>query len=175
MKRDIFLWQFFAFTFICVIGSLLHFVYLWTNFTLFAVVSSVNESTFEHMKILFYPMFIFAIFEWFFFKDYYKGFWCVKLKGIFLGIILIPTLFYTLTGVFGTLKGWVNILIFFFSAFVACFYEGKLLKENKPCKFNLLAFISLCLTAILFSIFTFFPPEIPLFLDPLTKTYGIQF
>ncbi len=174
MKKDIFLWQFFAFTFICAVGSLLHFVYEWTNFTPFALISSVNESTFEHMKILFYPAFIFAIIEWLFFKNYYKGFWCVKLKGIILGVILIPVLFYTLTGIFGTLKGWVNILIFFFSAFFACFYEYKLFKVNNEYSLNLLAFITLCLMGVSFSLFTFFPIKIPLFLDPITKIYGIN-
>ncbi len=174
MKRDIFLWQFSAFTFVCVIGSLLHFAYSWTNFTPLAIISSVNESTFEHIKILFFPMFIYAIIEWFYFKDYYKGFWCVKLKGITLGIILIPTLFYTLTGIFGTLKGFLNILIFFISALIPSIYEGKLLKENKSCKFEFLAFIIICLMAILFALFTFFTPKIPLFLDPITKTYGIS-
>ena len=173
MKRDIFVWQFFAFTFIFVIGSLLHFLYTWTNFTPLAVISSVNESTFEHIKILFVPTFLFACFEWFFFKDYYKGFWCVKLKGAILGILLIPTLFYTLTGIFGTLYGWVNILIFFFSALILSFYESRLLKENKPCKYQLLAFISLLLIMVLFALFTFFPPKIPLFLDPITNSYGI--
>ena len=174
MKRDIFLWQFISFTFACVIGSLLHFVYSWTNFTPLAIISSVNESTFEHIKILFFPTFIFAIFQWFYFKDYYKGFWCVKLKGVFLGTILIPILFYTLTGIFGTLNGFINILLFFISALIPSIYEGKLLKENKPCKFGVLAFITLCLMAVLFSLFTFFSPKIPLFLDPITKTYGIQ-
>ncbi len=174
MKKDVNLWQFTAFTFICALGSFLHFLYEWTNFTPFAVFSSVNESTFEHIKILFFPAFIFAIIEWFFFKDYYKGFWCVKLKGIFLGIILIPTLFYTLSGIFGRLYDFINILIFFASAFASSAYEGKLLSKNEPCKHSTLAFITLCITAVLFGLLTFFPPKIPLFLDPITKTYGIK-
>ena len=41
------------------------------------------------------------------------------------------------------------------------------------CKHPRLAFAAICLLAALFIVFTFLPPQIPLFQDPLTGTYGI--
>lgn len=48
------------------LGTLLHFTYQWSGKNnLVAIFSAVNESTFEHLKLLFTPMLIFSIFEYF--------------------------------------------------------------------------------------------------------------
>ena len=174
MKKPISLWQFAGFAFVAVVGVLLHFLYDLTNQNiLFAPFSAVNESTFEHLKLLFFPMFAFAVIQSFFFKDF-KNFRCVKLIGISVGLILIPVLFYTVNGVFGTSPDWLNIAIFFISAAVSFIVETRLFKNpSKVCKPSLLCFIIICIIAVLFVLFTFFTPHIPFFEDPLSRTYGI--
>ena len=172
MKKELGLITLTGITFSCVLGTLLHFLYSFTGNYLFSFISSVNESTFEHMKILFFPMLIFGFLEFFYIGKHYENFWCVKLKGTLLAVILIPVLFYTLTGILGTLSAFINVLIFYVSIVLAFLYEQKLLKSFKPCKASLLAFITLILLAFLFIIFTYYPPKLPLFLDPLTLTYG---
>jgi len=174
MKRNISLWQFLGFGITSLGGTLLHFIYDWTNESPFAALfSGVNESTWEHMKLLFFPLFVFAIVQSFFFKEY-KNFWCVKLIGTLSGLISIPVLFYTYNGAFGKSPDWLNITIFFISAAITFLVETHLFKKEKPnCKRPYLAFVFLCIIAVLFFVFTFAPPQIPLFQDPLTKTYGI--
>lgn len=174
MKKSIGLWQLMGFAITSLVGTLLHFLYEWTEeFVLIAPFSGVNESTWEHMKLLFWPMFLFAIFQSFFFPDR-KEFWCVKLKGTLLGLGLIPVLFYTYNGVIGTSPDWINIAFFFISAALAYIYETRQF-NNVPtrCKYPKFAFITLCAIALLFIIFTFLTPKIGLFQDPLTGTYGI--
>jgi len=172
MNRSIKLWQFVGFALTSFLGTFLHFLYDLTGENIIAApFSAINESTWEHMKILFVPMFLFAVIERFFFKEY-NGFWCIKLKGILLGLILIPTLFYTYNGIFGTSPAWVNIVIFFISAAVSFIYETKQFGSEPlsyPCKTPKLAFAILCLILAAFVIFTFSPPSIPLFADPLAK------
>ena len=174
MKKSINLWQLMGFAITSLGGTLLHFLYDWLGkATGIAPFSGVNESTWEHMKLLFWPTFIFAIVQSFFFRDR-KDFWCIKLRGVLLGLILIPVIFYTYNGVVGQSPDWLNIAIFFISVAVSYIYETKLFKsENIPCKKPKLAFVSLCLIAILFVIFTFDTPEIMIFKDPLTGNYGI--
>lgn len=174
MKQTISLWQLMGFAVTSFGGTLLHFLYEWTGESVWiAPFSGVNESTWEHMKLLFWPMFIFAIVQSFFFKDQ-ENFWCVKLKGTLLGLVLIPVIFYTYNGVIGKSPDWINIVIFFISAAIAYIYETKLFnKENTRCRFSKLAFVTLCLIAVLFAVFTFFTPQIGIFKDPLTGTYGI--
>ncbi|MBQ2998892.1 MAG: hypothetical protein IJD64_00380, partial [Clostridia bacterium] len=155
-------------------GTLLHFLYDWLGEAVWiAPISGVNESTWEHMKILFVPMFIFAIVQSFFFRDR-ENFWCIKLRGILLGIILIPVLFYTYNGVIGKSPDWLNIAIFFISAAITYLYETRLMKENKLiCKSPKWRILVLCGIALLFVMFTFTTPEIGIFKDPLTGSYGI--
>ena len=174
MKRNLSLWQFAGFSLTALGGTLLHFLYDWTNGNVIAALfSGVNESTWEHMKLMFFPLFLFALVQSRFFKDT-SHFWCVKLTGIWTALTLIPVLFYTYNGAFGKSPDWVNITIFFVSAAIAFLWETRLLKRERPlCKRPWLAFLVLCLIGILFVMFTFFPPTIPLFQDPLTGTYGI--
>ena len=70
MNRSIPLWQFWGFAAVSLGGTLLHYLYDWTNQSLPAApFSGVNESTWEHMKLLFFPMFLFALVQSFFFRD----------------------------------------------------------------------------------------------------------
>ena len=173
MKRTVWLWQLVGFAVTALGGTLLHFLYEWTKSVWIAPFSGVNESTWEHMKLLFWPMFIFAIVQSFFFKGY-ENFWCVKLQGMLLGLLLIPVIFYTYNGVIGKSPDWINIAIFFVSAAITYVYETRQLNsESLRCKSPKIAFVALFVIAVLFIVFTFRTPEINVFKDPLTNTYGI--
>ena len=174
MKREIWLWQLVGFASAALGGTLLHFLYDWLGEAAWiAPFSGVNESTWEHMKLLFWPMFVFAVVQSFFFRDR-EDFWCVKLRGILLGILSIPVIFYTYNGVIGKSPDWINIAIFFIAAAIAYLYETKLFqKENIQCESPKTAIVILFAIALCFALFTFFTPEIGIFKDPLTGTYGI--
>lgn len=174
MKKAVGIWQLMGFAVTSLFGTILHFLYDWLNkATWVAPFSSVNESTWEHMKLLFWPMFIFAILQSFSFNDV-KSFWCVKLKGLLLGLALIPVLFYTYNGAIGISPDWINIAIFFASAAVAYIYEYRQFKNDKnKCASPKFAFFTICILAILFIVFTFNAPKIEIFKDPLSGAYGI--
>ena len=174
MKRSIGLWQLCGFAITSLVGILLHFLYDWLGEAAWvAPFSSVNESTWEHMKLLFWPTFIFAIIQSIFFKDR-EDFWCIKLRGILLGQLLIPVIFYTYNGVIGKSPDWINIAIFFISAATAYIYETRQFNNKTvTCKNQRIALSLLCILAILFVIFTFKTPDLGIFKDPLTGTYGI--
>ncbi len=174
MKRSLPFWQFAGFVFTGVFGTLLHFLYDWTHSTFSALFSAVNESTWEHMKLLFFPMFIFAIFQCQYFAKDYDNFWCAKLIGILTGLAVIPIIYYTYTGATGVSADWFNILIFFIAAAIGYIVETHFMKSDKNfCKSPVLAIIILGVIAVLFFAFTFTPPKIPLFEDPINKTYGL--
>ena len=104
MKRSIWIWQLWGFAVASLGGTILHFLYEWLGEAAWiAPFSGVNESTWEHMKLLFWPTFIFAVFQSFFFRDR-EDFWCIKLRGILLGLALIPILFYTYNGDIGVAR-----------------------------------------------------------------------
>lgn len=174
MKKDLLLWSFGGFVFTSLAGTILHFIYEWTKKSIFtAPFSAVNESTWEHMKLLFFPMFIFALIQSYFFREF-SNFWCIKLIGIITGLILIPTLFYTINGIFGKTPDFINIAIFFIASAMVFMIEAYLFKNYLCGKSPYISFLIICLIGILFIIFTFVTPRIPLFKDPVSNTYGIK-
>ena len=173
MKKDLFLFTFAGFVLATAFGTLLHFVFDWTGAYALAPIAAVNESTWEHMKILFFPMLLLALAQSVFFKDY-DGFWWVKLIGILVGVVSIPVLFYTANGAFGKTPDWLNVIFFFLSAGLGYFVEYLLFKRAFSLKNEWIAISVLIALAVAFVVFTFFPSKLPLFKDPLTSLYGIK-
>ena len=173
MKQRSIFWQAAGFALVTFGGTILHFLYDWTGeSSLISPFSGVNESTWEHMKLLFWPLFLFALVQRLFFEDQ-ENYWCVKLAEILLGLVLIPVLFYTYNGVFGKSPDWVNIANFYITALLVFLLEWwAFQKARLPCKYPVLAFAAICLIGAAFVVFTFAPPQIPLFQDPITGTYG---
>ena len=168
MKERTILWQAAGFAAVTFGGTILHFLYDWSGrCILIAPFSGVNESTWEHMKLLYWPLFLFALAQHPFFAAQ-KNYWCVKLAEILLGLVLIPVLFYTCNGVFGTSPDWGNISIFYVTAALAFLFEWLAFQNDwLPWAYPKLAFIAICIIGVLFVVFTFAPPQIPLFQDPL--------
>ena len=175
MKRNLFFIKFGGYVFVSILGTLFHFLYEWTNESVFfAPFTAVNESIFEHLKLLYFPYLFWSIIEYKILNNEYKNYWCAKAKSITLGLLLIPTLYYTYTGALGVYAEWFNILIFFISGAVTFIFDTKFLQKNNNCRFSKKVYLIYFLTlgAVLI-VFTFIPFEIPLFLDKQSKNYGI--
>lgn len=176
MKKSLSFWQFAGFIFTVIAGVLLHFLYNWTNQSpLVAPFSAVNESIWEHMKLLFFPMFVFALVERQFIGGEYENFWCAKLAGSLFGLTLIPVLYYSYTGAFGVSLDWLNIVIFIIAAGAAYLLETWLMKRDGwSCFSPLFALFILCVIGFAFVVLTYVQPEIPLFQDPRSGVYGVM-
>ena len=75
MKRELRRWEIVGFIATGLFGTLLHFVYEWTDGNrVIAAFSAVNESTWEHMKLLFLPYFVFAVVEFIVFSEAFRNF-----------------------------------------------------------------------------------------------------
>lgn len=164
MKHSLTAWQVAGFGFTAAMGTLLHFLYDWSGRQPWVgLISGVNESIWEHMKLLFVPMLVFALIESRFVKN--PSFWCAKLVGIVMGLAVIPVLYYTYTGALGVEADWFNIAIFFIAAALTYRLETYLMqKATLRCPFP---GVFLGIVAIAFGVFTFFPPQLPLFQPPL--------
>ena len=168
------IWKIFGFVFTGLVGTLLHFLYEWSNNSVvISLFSAVNESIWEHMKLLFFPMFIFSLIEYKFIGSNYKNFWGMKLIGTVLSLCLIPIIYYTYTAVLGRNIDWFNILIFFLAVAVSFLIEVYLFKNKSDLFSSQIAFMLFCLIALVFFVLTFLTPRLPIFKDPVTGTYGI--
>lgn len=110
---------FFAFLFIVFIGSSLHFVFeLSGKSKLIAYFAAVNESTWEHLKLAFFPALLFSIVEYPFVKKYVKNYFFGKVIGFYVMPITIIVLFYGYKILFGYHSLIWDIFIFILSIFL---------------------------------------------------------
>lgn len=176
MNTSISCWQIAGFFFTSIAGTFLHFLFDLTGQNMLAALfSAVNESIWEHMKLIYYPMFLFALIEHRFKGKTYGQFWCIKLLGILLGLILIPIIYYSYTGILGVSADWFNIAIFFIAAGGAFWLENLLFQRKGSCRLEpRTAFLLICAIGVIFTVLTFVPPHIPFFQDPITGSYGFQ-
>ena len=169
-------WQLGGFLFVCAAGTALHFLYQWSGESVAAApFAAVNESVWEHMKLLFWPMQLWAGAERAVLGGYSRGFWPAKALGIILGLALIPALYYTYTGALGVSVMWVDIAIFFVAAAAAFLAETRMLARDWRCRggARASALVLLLLLSAAFVLCTFVPPRFPLFRDPVTGFYGL--
>lgn len=159
-----------------VLGTLLHFTYEWSGENAFVgSFSAVNESVWEHLKLVFFPMLIATIVEYFFVKDVSKNYIEAKTIGIFTAIAFIVVAFFTYSGIIGTSIIVIDILIFIISIILGEYVAYKLMKreDESTVATEVLSIVILAFLLLCFVIFTYLPPEVNLFRDVTTGVYGI--
>ncbi len=155
--------------FVSVVGTLLHFAYEFSgNNILVGIFTPVNESIWEHTKLIFFPMLIYSVYLNKKISTKYPCISSAMIAGSLLGIVMIITLFYTYSGIIGFNVAFVDIAIFYISVIIAFFAVYKLTISCKMEEVGVLLQILEIATICLFIIFTFFPPNIPLFMNPET-------
>lgn len=159
--------------FVCIVGTLLHFTYeLFGENTLVASFSAINESVWEHLKLLFFPMLLTTIIGYFYIGKNIPNFLCSKTIGIISSMLFIIIFFYTYTGIIGKSIVFIDISSFFVAVVLGEYLSYKLMTSNLKCN-NVIAIIILTIILICFVVFTYFTPKIGLFKDPVTHQYGI--
>lgn len=160
--------------FTLLFGNLLHFVYDWTGQAGWAAyLSAVNESTWEHMKLLAVPWLVWTVVT--IVVNRCAASALPRAIGLLAGLAAIPALFYTYTGILGKSVGVVNILIFQAAVLLAYFVSVSLQKSARlsSAPFQILGILLHLLAALAFLFFTASPPALPLFVDPTNGTRGI--
>lgn len=165
MEKKLFFWELFGWGLTVLLGALLHFTYAWSGkLPLVGAFSAVNESVWEHMKLLFVPMFLESFLHAAALGHTYPNICAARSAAVLTGLVLIPTLFYTYTGVFGTHVLWADIAIFVLAAAGAFALEFALLRRGSCSAFA----AQICGLAILWGLAfvfvwcTFCPPDIAL-------------
>lgn len=173
-KKKILKFQIFSSIFTMILGTLLHFTFEWSgNNSFVAAFSAVNESTWEHLKLIFFPMILTTIMGYFYIGKNTSNFLCSKLIGIIAAISFTVIFFYTYTGILGTNFAFIDISIFFMAVLLGEYITYKLLLSDFSCN-KILSFLLLTILLFCFVFFTYFPPKIGLFKDPVTNNFGIN-
>ena len=173
-KKCILIFQIISTIFIIILGTILHFTFQWSNQnSLVGAFSAVNESTWEHLKLLFFPMLITIVVGYFYIGKDIPNFLCAKTIGIIVALLFTVIFFYTYTGILGINFAFLNILTFIFSAILGEYIAYRIMVSNLECNNNI-SIIFLILLFLSLIIFTYYPPKIGLFKDPISNKYGIK-
>lgn len=153
--------------FVLIMGTLSHFLYDWSrNYYIVGFFTPVNESIWEHMKMLFFPMLLFSLFIILKFKGTYTYITSSLCFGILTGTLLIPLFFYAYTSVLGKDSFILDIGIFILSIIIAFWLSYKLTLSCKLEPYTLLLCCLVCSLFICFILFTYHPPQTRIFENP---------
>ena len=144
--------------FVSVLGTLLHFAYEFSGENYFVgLFTPVNESVWEHMKLLFFPMLVFSLFS----KEKLSP---ALMLGTLSGTFLIPVLFYTYTGILGFNVAIIDILIFYISVIFAFYISYKSSQNKSFEKYRGFLFSLVLIFTIFFIVFSIFHPNLAIFI-----------
>lgn len=153
--------------FVSVLGTLLHFAYDWSgNHFWVGLFTPINESIWEHTKLIFFPTLVYALYLNKKIKTEYPCVSSAMILGAISGVLSIITLFYTYSGILGFHVAFVDIAIFYISVIASFYIAYKAMLSCKIKKWAILLQALNLLMICLFLIFTLYPPNIPLFIQP---------
>jgi hypothetical protein len=179
MKNKLLLWEIGGFLFIGLIGAALHFTFEMSNYSSMEVAyfSAVNESTWEHLKMVFFPGLVFALIQYTYVRDVVNNYIVAKVAGLIVMPLVITIGWYIYAPILGRSYYPVDLFLFYLAVFLGQWASYKLLTraplEKKYTQYAIGVFLVMFAA---FSTFTFFPPKIFLFehLDLKdTGLYGI--
>lgn len=129
-KKKIRKYQILSIFFTFILGTILHFTYKWSGENkIVGLFSAVNESTWEHLKLLYFPMLITTIIGLLYFRKDVPNLLCSKTIGIIVALSFTVVFFYTYTGVLGRNIAAIDIASFFIATIfrrICCIYAyGK--------------------------------------------------
>ena len=175
-KRNIRKWELVGIAVIASLGAMFHFIFEWSGeLPPIGVFAPVSESVFEHLKMPYWPALLYAVIEYRHIKEYTKNFIIAKTASLYVMPLTTMAIFYAYTTITGTESLIADIVLFVGSVALGQFVGYKIMiKDPLPSALYKAAIVGLISLGIIYAVLTFYPPHLPLFLDPATGTYGIH-
>lgn len=158
-----------------ILCFLTHFLYNFFPNTLFSIFFPVNESIWEHMKMMSSSILIWSILEYFLYKKFrvnHNNFILSLFLEVCLSIIIFLIIYlpiYHFTGSIFVL----NLIVLFISLYFVNIISYYILALRDLHK-ELLGIVGIILLYIIFGILTYNPPFNYIFFDKMENKYGIN-
>lgn len=159
-----------------ILSIILHFIYNIMPNTFISIIAPVNESIWEHMKLIVSSSLIFSVIEYIIYKTNnipFNNFSLSYSISTLLGVIIYLFIYIPLNDILGH-KIYIAIILLFL-IFILIQIISYYIMNKKKIKYSLiLSILLIVITYFIFYYLTYYPPKINLFYDYLNKQYGIR-
>lgn len=153
---------------VAILGTLFHSMYDWTGRGwVLGLFFPINESVWEHLKMVFWPMVLLNLYFTAKYKDSSYHVEPAVLFGTVVGMINVPVLFYTYRGILGYGDVWADAGIYYVSLLIALLIVLHCVKHmfwKKGKGTTVFLWVVHLLFALAFFWFTYHPPEYGIFI-----------
>ena len=161
---------------IFLLGFITHFIYDIFPNTITSFFFPVNESIFEHLKIIYVSYLLWALIEYFLLKkeSYLKNFPSSLFLSIIFNMIILLAIYIPIYNTFGH-NIYITLLIYLISIAISQIISYYILKSNNDFKFlNKYAYIFLLILIMVLIYLTYYPPNIDIFIDKMNNKKGLN-
>jgi hypothetical protein len=158
-----------------ILGTVWHFVYQMSG-KLYPIglISPVNESVWEHLKIVFFPFIIVGIFAFIMLKPRKTNFWTGLLAGSVVGMLIVFFGFYLYSSIIGESLV-IDILLYIASIIVAMYIAWWFSINSKKIEWlEIISSLGIIIISGLLVYLTINPPKASPFIEKSSDTYGIK-
>ena len=153
-------------TFGLILSVVFHFAYEWAGSSpSVAWLFAINESIWEHGKLVFYPYLIYSIIEYFILKPDKGSFITAKSISLLTAIPLMLVMYYTYSGIIGANVMWVDISIAVIVVLLNYLFSYIMMSKNYRIKNYKWLLVPVFIVLVMVIVFTYYPPNIALFID----------
>lgn len=168
-------WCLWGFWMILFTGSFLHSLFPLTGKPLWmAWLTPVNESVWEHLKMGFYGVLLYAIPEYFFLKGKVHNYLTARIAGTLIINLTVLATYYTYTSFTKSNYLWADIASFVLGCALCQWFSCRMFRMKRlKALYNIAGIILLVTTMAVFAYFTWEPPHLPIFRSQKGGVYGI--
>lgn len=155
---------------------ILHFLYDLIPCFITSVIAPVNESIFEHMKIIFGSILISGVIQKIIIKVKHLPYKNVCISNVVAALLSVPIFLiiyipiYNAIGENFPITIFLMLIVIIISQIITIF----IIRINKDLKMENISILLVLVIYVIFGILTYFPLKNNLFLDPVDITYGIK-
>lgn len=169
-------WEVAGLFFTLIWGNLFHFVFDWSGQNaIVGAIAAVNESVWEHIKLLIVPWVLWSVVEAVALRRSRGSVLAPRAAALVAGALFIPVAYYSYVGISGSSVSIVNIIIFQLAVLLAFFVSWRMQDKGKlrGKGWAILGAAVLLALLALAVVWTYYPPQLPVFADPQSGQRGL--
>lgn len=157
---------------IFIISTLIHSLYDCLPGFITSIFFSVNESIWEHLKMIFTSYMIFLAIILLFSKKKQKNLVSSFVITALINIVIFLIIYLPIYNIFGE-NMIVTLIIYFISILISNYFKYRIQEKKNNKKLNKIMAFSIIGIYAIFTFLSYYPPEWKIFYDTANKIYGV--